>query len=57
MCKAALLSIKMEGKQLYSLSKVYAGMNIDHYIDEDNFRVDTKVDDYLYRLSDDFVPF
>lgn len=52
-----MLSIKREGKQLYSLTKVYEGMDFDHYYYEDNFRVDAKVDDYLYRLSDDFVPF
>jgi hypothetical protein len=57
LCKAALLNIKREDKQLYSLAKVYEGMDLDHYHYEDNFRVDVKVNDYLYMLSKDFVPF
>ncbi len=52
-----MLNIKREDKQLYSLAKVYEGMDLDHYHYEDNFRVDVKVNDYLYMLSKDFVPF
>jgi hypothetical protein len=57
LCKSALLGIRREGKQLYSLAKVYEGMDIGHYYHEDNLRVDAKMNDYLYRLSSDFLPF